>query len=434
MNKHLSILDKVLLPYQKKWVMDDSRFKMGMWARQTGKSFSTACEAVMDCHLRANQLWVCLSAGERQALEWMNKCKMWSEAFSLEMSRYDILRDLAQTENTKAEIKFANGSRIIAIPANPNTARGYTANLVLDEFAIHEKAWDIWSAIYPSITNPINGDKKLRIVSTPKGLGNKFADIWYKNDVYSKHKITILDAKEQGLNIDIDALQSGVDDTDTWQQEYLCEFIDGSSCLLGYELIASAEFVNPPPDAIVAPLYLGVDVGRSHDLTAIATLAKTQEGTLYCLELEVLSSMPFRDQLDIISSKLNDRRVQRCCIDATGLGMMLAEEAQHKFGNVIEGVQYTHQVKNELFTALKRRFDDGTIKIPTDRDLREDLHSIQKKVSVGGSISYHAPRNADGHSDRTNALALAIRAAESFYKFSMPQVLHKPKNYDMLSI
>ena len=184
-NLNEPILNKVLLPYQRAWVADQSRFKIGMWSRQTGKSFSTACEVVRDCQLRPGQLWVVLSAGERQALEWMAKARMWSEAFQLIVDGYDETLHAADALKSKAEIRFNNGSRIVAIPANPDTARGYSANLVLDEFAIHERPWDIWAAIYPSITNPINGEKKLRIVSTPKGLGNKFADLWSKNENYS---------------------------------------------------------------------------------------------------------------------------------------------------------------------------------------------------------------------------------------------------------
>jgi DNA-binding LytR/AlgR family response regulator len=98
----------------------------------------------------------------------------------------------------------------VAIPANPDTARGYSANLVLDEFAIHERPFDIWAAIYPSITNPLNGEKRLRIVSTPKGRGNKFADLWEHNDTYSKHKVTIEDAVRMGLPVDIEELKRAV--------------------------------------------------------------------------------------------------------------------------------------------------------------------------------------------------------------------------------
>ena len=37
------------LPYQERWLADNSRFKIGIWARQTGKTFACALEAVDDC-------------------------------------------------------------------------------------------------------------------------------------------------------------------------------------------------------------------------------------------------------------------------------------------------------------------------------------------------------------------------------------------------
>ena len=38
-----------LYPYQQKWLADKSRFKVGMFARQTGKTFTTTLEIVMEC-------------------------------------------------------------------------------------------------------------------------------------------------------------------------------------------------------------------------------------------------------------------------------------------------------------------------------------------------------------------------------------------------
>jgi phage FluMu gp28-like protein len=152
MNNTQSILTQILLPWQQAWVEDNSRFKIGMWSRQTGKSFSTACEAVTACAAQernSSELWVVLSAGERQALEWMEKAKKWAKAIKATVDSYDELRASADALISRAEIRFANGSRIVAIPANPDTARGYSGNLILDEFAIHEKPFDIWAAIYP---------------------------------------------------------------------------------------------------------------------------------------------------------------------------------------------------------------------------------------------------------------------------------------------
>lgn len=407
MNDVQSILREILLPYQLAWVNDPARFKIGMWSRQTGKSFGTACEATAACVATPGDMWVVLSAGERQACEWMEKAKVWAKAFNLIIDSYEELRGSADSVMSRAEIRFANGSRIVAIPANPATARGYSANLILDEFAVHEKPWDIWAAIYPSITNPLTGEKKLRIVSTPKGRANKFYDLWSKNETYSKHKVTIVDAVRMGLPVNIDELKAGVDDPDIWAQEYMCEFIDSSGVLLPYELIAACETdADAPSDA---PLYVGMDIGRSKDLSVIIVGAKVADA-LHVTRVEILDRMPFAEQLAVLSGIIGAGRVRRCCIDATGIGAMLSEEASRKHA-CVEGVVFSASSKGEMYSAMRRRFEDRTVRIPPSRDLREDLHAIERNVSSSGNISYSAARTADGHSDRGSALALMIRAA-----------------------
>ena len=414
------------MPYQLKWVEDSSRFKIGMWSRQTGKSFATACEAVVDCAAqpRGNScLWVVLSAGERQALEWMEKAKKWTEAVKATVDSYDEIRESANALLSRAEIRFGNGARIVAIPANPDTARGYSANLVLDEFAIHEKPFDIWAAIYPSITNPLNGEKRLRIVSTPKGRGNKFADLWEHNDNYSKHKVTIEDAVRMGLPVNIEELRAGVDDPDIWAQEYMCEFIDNSSVLLPYEMIGKCESESIQDDG-QSPVYIGMDVGRSKDLSVIVTGVKLGD-VLSVIDVTELKRMAFNDQLEVLLSKAGwesgarrplvnyANRVKRVCIDSTGIGAMLAEEAARLGGGKFEGVNFNVQTKGEMYGLMRRKFEERSVRIPVSRDLREDLHAVQRVVSTGGNVTYSAPRNADGHSDRAAALALCIRAANT---------------------
>ena len=53
-----------LTDYQLRWLADASRFKIGLMARQTGKSFVASLEAVLDAFDEGSQ-WVFLSAGER---------------------------------------------------------------------------------------------------------------------------------------------------------------------------------------------------------------------------------------------------------------------------------------------------------------------------------------------------------------------------------
>ena len=54
--------NEIMLPDQRDWVFGQSRFKIGLWARQTGKSIDCAAEAV-ECALgRPRTEWVVLSA------------------------------------------------------------------------------------------------------------------------------------------------------------------------------------------------------------------------------------------------------------------------------------------------------------------------------------------------------------------------------------
>jgi phage FluMu gp28-like protein len=399
----------ILLPYQRDWVDDPARFKIGMWSRQTGKSFATAGEAVRDCSANANRTWVCMSAGERQALEWMEKAKQWTEAFETAISFDEVLRDNAQSLMRSAEIRYANGSRLIAIPANPKTARGYSANLVLDEFAFHEDPDAIWKAIYPSISNPLKGELKLRIVSTPNGRGNKFYDLWTKNQKYSHHLLTIYDAVKRGLPVDPEELKAAIDDAEAWAQEYLCEFIDASSILLPYDLIALCEVDAIPGDFGEKPKrYAGYDVGRHKDLAVYWELTELA-GILWTSDLQVFEKTPYHQQFEFLSAKIPD--LVRIAIDATGNGEMLAEESGRKYpGKVIEQ-KFTQQSKQTMYERMRRSFQDRTVRVPNARDVREDLHAVHKVSGNTGMVRYIAPSTAAGHSDRAAALALAQEAA-----------------------
>src|SRR5262249_16246313 len=66
-----------LYDYQQRWLRDRERFKIGMFCRQSGKTFSTTLEIVDSClEAEANggrERWVILSRGERQAKEAMDE-------------------------------------------------------------------------------------------------------------------------------------------------------------------------------------------------------------------------------------------------------------------------------------------------------------------------------------------------------------------------
>lgn len=436
----------LLLPYQAKWVGDHARFKIGVQSRQTGKSFQTACESVQDCLTDPGTKWVCLSAGERQSLEWLDKCKEWSEAFRLAIESYAEDRELAEALLKAAEIRFANGSRIIAIPANPSTARGYSANVILDEFAYHENPDAIWAAMFPSLTNPLSGtfmqrvraqlagedfskitrEQKIRVVSTFNGRENKFYNLWEKRaeNGYSGHLVTIYDAVADGLPLDIEELRKGLDDPDAWAQEYECQATDTSNVLLPYDLIALAESADAT-EAVDADyftrtrnaLFCGIDFGRTNDPTVCWTLERVGD-ILWTREVLVLRNMSTPEQNRILASRIKASR--RTAVDYTGPGIGFGDYAveqfqewdpdEHKFGRV-EKFTFTPKSKRLLFPTLRRAFVAPTkLRVPVSRVVREDLHAMQQVVT-NGEYNYWAPRTREGHSDRCTALALAVRAS-----------------------
>lgn len=418
-----------LLSYQRKWIDDDARFKIGLMARQTGKSWTSALEAVRDCGERKTT-WVCLSAGERQALEWMLKAREHVEAFKVALAGYEETRDSAEALLKQAEIRWPNGSRLLAIPANPDTARGYSANLLLDEFAFHEDPDRIWRAIFPSISNPLKGIFKIRVVSTPNGLGNKFADLWNKEgsgkSTWSKHRVDIYDAQKAGLPVDIDELRAGLDDAEGWAQEYECQFLDAAAVLLPYDVIAKCE--SAEATVAIAPefyhtaqpaLFIGWDFARKRDLSVPWVVQRVGD-VITSREMIEFRGVSTPDQIDAMRHRL--RRATRICVDYTGpgvgLGDYLAKEfgefnpEKHQFGK-IELCTFTNPLKVDIFSKLRMAFDSMKVRVPVHRGIREDLHSMQRVTTTGGNATYKAPHTDDGHADRCTALALALRAAGS---------------------
>ncbi|MBX3732600.1 MAG: terminase family protein [Verrucomicrobiae bacterium] len=429
----------LLLRYQRRWADDAHRFKIGLMARQVGKDFSSGAEGIRDCYaaeLRDEKVtWMIGAPSERQALESFEKWKEWAEAFRVAIADYQEKRDGGSEALLKsATMTFPGGSRVIAVPGRPDTVRGFSANVLLTEFAFFDDPDATWRAVFPSITNPLRGGlKKIRLISTPNGQGNKFHDLWVKNyqvdgAKWSCHRVTIEDAVREGLPIDIEEQRAAIDDPDGWAQEYLCEFMDTAAVLLSYDLIAAAE--NPqaasaqPPEfwATTArnaePLYLGIDFGRKRDLTVCWALVKVA-GT-YHLTREVLelAKLPTGEQMEILRPRI--ARSRRACFDYTGPGVGLGDFLVKEFGEWdpqkdrfgrVELCTFTADLKQEIFSKLRMAFDQRTLGIPASRVVREDLHSVHRVTTPGGNVTYRAPHTADGHADRCTALALALRAA-----------------------
>ena len=432
-----------LHPYQRRWFLDRARFKIGMFARQTGKTFTTTLEIVDDSFeaeasgTRAR--WVILSRGERQAREAMEEgVKKHARAYNLALSEFEgEFRAPDGTRYQSLEVALPGGSRITALPANPDTARGFSANVFLDEFAFHQDSRAIWGALFPVISKP---GLKLRITSTPNGKGNKFYDIMTAaDDVWSRHTVDIYRAVADGLDRDVEALRAGIADADLWAQEYECIWVDEAAAWLHWELISNCEsdlcVLGPLSDDLPAgrqaagqgkhagcspayqggPCYVGVDIAARNDLFVI-WVGELVGDVLWTREIIERRRVKFAEQDWLLDEVFRRYRVLRSCMDQTGMGEKPVEDAQRRHGvSRVEGVQFTAANKLALATAGKELFEDRRIRIPAGMPLlRADLHSLKKEAGPTGTPRFVVEDEGQAsHADRAWAGFLAASAAKN---------------------
>lgn len=421
------------------------------WSRQTGKSYTLSAWAVDRLLRFPGRLVTVLSNSKDNGAEFALKCEEVCRKLGVAADLEDLSEDLTY-EGMRFEIKIAIGDkvgRIKILAANPRTARGFSGDLILDEFAFHEDSRAIWAAAEPIISS--NPDFLCRIASTGNGRLNMFYQLisegripYYRvrrSDAWARGELKIYSAVD-GREITPAEAREEASDKRAYDQNYECTFEDESMPLLTQELISAAERV----DGLVAdrgewslssihrmyraegPLEAGYDVGRFVDLAVICVFERVGNIRRQIAEL-IMEGMRLPDQLVQARVVCNMPRLRRMEIDMTGLGLGVFETLEDEFGPAkIGGVNFsntepvTDRIRTEGRKALTARvteimatdmlgcFEDKSIEIMADPDLRDDLRKPEKVTSAGGRVSIAASRDAKGHADRFWGMALAVRA------------------------
>jgi phage FluMu gp28-like protein len=337
-------------------------------------------------------------------------------------------------------LRYANGRQTHSLSSNPDAQAGKRGRRVLDEFALHPDPRKLYSIANPGIT----WGGSLEIVSTHRGSANFFnelvQEVKHKGNPkkVSLHRVTLQDALEDGFLYKLqsklpaddarqemdeaeyfDSVRAGCADEESFLQEFCCEPADDATAFLSYDLIASCEYPmgdrwDRTLDELARTeddLYLGVDVGRRHDLTVLWLVQRTGDTlfTRYLLEME---KAKFSFQEAELYRLLDLPNLRRCCIDNTGLGMQFAERAKERYGHRVEEVTFTPAVKEELAYPVRAAFEDRRVRIPNVNKIRADLRSIRKETTASDNIRFTADQGKNGHADRFWALALALHAAK----------------------
>lgn len=460
------------------------------WSRQIGKSYTLAAWAVdrLLTQLQRYDSWLVtvLSNSRDNGAEFVLKCadvcnklgivKAELAAESRRAAATEIGDAAVYVEDDQsADLKYENMrmeiritvvvagrervGRIKVLAANPRTARGFSGDLVLDEFAFHEDSQGIWEAAEPILS--ANPEFLCRIASTGNGKHNMFyrmsAGAGPKDGTFCQStagftvsRVSRTEAWKQGVKIydpntrqpitPDEARRKSLDKA-AYDQNYETAYNDENMALLTHDLISAAErsLITIDDQAWTpaslgrmmraeGPLYVGNDIGRRRDLSVVCVIEKigALRRVVAMLRMTGMRLPAQQAQIDLVCAMPKFAGYEG---DMTGLGLGLVEYLQEKFGpDLIRGVDFgttealtdllraegrkseTARVTEIMATNLVKVFEDRAIEIPVDQELRDDLRKPERITSPGGRVSIAAVRDEAGHADHFWALALAERA------------------------
>jgi len=386
-----------LYQYQKDFVKNNSRLIVVNKSRQIGYSTVIAYKALKECYFgNTNQLLV--SSSQRQA----NNLMSYVENI-LEKSYYPDgvkLKKDSQTQKT-----FDNNKSIYSLPAKPETIRGFSGSITLDEFALCKDDGKILEALMPSISS--RQKYSLSICSTPLGCSNKFHSVYTDVNKYPdfhRTQINCYDAIEQGCKLNLDLIRKNFDE-ESFKQEFECQFLDESTSFFPYDLLKSC--IDDDYTNVQGRSCMGIDIGRTTDKTGIAICTESKD-KFYLSNLQTLSNKDFDTQKTIIKQLYQEYGVNQCKQDKGAIGYQLSEELEKELSGY-EGV-FTNQINfmADVVTFTKKLMEQGKFKFNENRDLINDFHKVQKVITQNNNTTFKIERDKTGHGDRAIAVMLAL--------------------------
>jgi phage FluMu gp28-like protein len=430
----------VLLPYQRKWIEDQSPFKVCEKSRRIGMTWAEAADNVLIAaadKAAGGQNVYYLGTDKEMTEEYIEACKMWARAFDRGASEIEQgfwEEDEADKHIQTFTLRFPkSGHKIVGLASVPSKLRGRQGVLVGDESAFMRFLKQLIKAAMAFLL----WGGKVRLLSTHFGADNEFNELIQEiragKRKGSVHRVTFKEAVEQGLYKRV-CLRRGIEWTAEGEKEWVAdaygfygddaeEELDvvpsqSGGAFLPIALIEArmapdtplargawksgfaleplfarqaemAEWcereLKPALEAIPtdARLSAGGDFGRVADLTSY-DLVNEQPNLVLRVMLHVeLRSCPFDQQEQVLFYLLDfardRRRLKAGALDAGGLGWQISERAAQRYGSlVIEQVKLTEQIYIEEMPKFKAAFQDGTIEgIPRDREVRDDLRALR---------------------------------------------------------
>ncbi|EOX4332905.1 hypothetical protein ACPF3P_003761, partial [Vibrio cholerae] len=131
----------VLLPYQKRWIADESPLKIAEKSRRTGITWAEAADAALTASKSkaaggTHHFYV--GSNKEMAREFIDAVAMWAKAFNYaaqDVQEEVFLDDDGNKEILTFVVYFASGFKVQALSSNPSNLRGMQGCVTIDEAA-----------------------------------------------------------------------------------------------------------------------------------------------------------------------------------------------------------------------------------------------------------------------------------------------------------
>ncbi len=422
--------------YQLAFLQCGASFRCTEKSRQSGYSWIFALEAFARSHLRETHTAVFVSYNLADAKEKIAYCRQLHEELPLEYQRRLVV-------DSKLELGFrvnSGSGKVSRIISNPSKApRGKHGDIYLDELAHCANDREIYKGSTALI---VRSHAQLTICSSPLGRRGMFWEIareelrpykqyhrqcvpWWLcsefcNDVEAAaREAPGFETEERVGRFGKTAIVEQFDSMalEDFQQEYEVFYSDETLTYFPYELILACCQLE---DEDLAEDYAqlsnakgrlvgGYDVGRKKDMAELAIFEQFKDGRQRCRMLRTFDRVPFQTQEAELKALLTIVPMGRLSIDATGMGMQLAENLQSEFPAVVVSEGFTNTSKEVWATDFKIHLQQRLLELPRMRDLIGQIHSIRRHVTGAGRVIFDVDRSTTGHADKFWACALATR-------------------------
>lgn len=448
------------LPYQIKWLEDKTYIKLGRKSRRTGftwiEAFDDVCD-IVEGNIKNNKVWF-TSTDDTNAVEYIQYVAEWARLVDKASRHRGVILIETEDDIQVHTVKFANGGQIYALSSNPKVLHGKEGKIILDEFAKHvnqEALWEgakgclIWG--YPARIMSTVSTKDCLFYRFKKEIEEGLLD-------WSLHQVTIHDAVRDGILNKI-LRKNTVTEEETkawlarekknciylriWNTQYLCQEEDDAESFLTYEMIKKnqrngllyipfirienyrateeevkkdnipasqhenkiftseqlKDLLEPLKEQIKNPLGLGMDIAETGHLSVLWGTEKEGRirNTRFCIDMH---NVAFSVQQAILWGIIDLPKTIKACIDKTGLGANIAQNAEKKFGSRAEGIKFSGPVNEELADNLYQSIENGSFLYPPNEKIEHDFHSIKCITTVAGHRRFDATRSSKGNKNK----------------------------------